>query len=536
MRMIKHKEWLIPGLATGFVASTVAIAVMLALRFLLGTPTVPELLAERTLPYLPATLIVRLLVTVGKVPPLGLTLVGQWGAGILLGIIFVFVVRRLMGETDGAAVGATRRVAPLVALGFATGMWLASVAIFWPVLPENLYGYPVPEGRLVAFLTYGLVFAVYGTLLAVTYLLLNRPPPIQQTVSVQGVREPVSPGGARIARRTLLIRCAIAAGGTLVVGGGAIGGLLTYLLSRSASYDGHLTVPGARGLSPITPNADFYVVTKNVVDPAPSLERWALDVNGLVGVPGQYGLSAIQRLPQETRAITLECISNEVGGELLSTAMWRGVSLEAVLRDRGGVQRPGNRVIFHAADGYTSTLPLQDLLQHRALLAWEMNGVPLPTRHGFPLRVIVPGYYGEKSAKWIIGIEVIDTSFKDFYEGEGWSGKPLRTLSRIDLPRPGAVIRGPITLEGVAFAGTRGVRTVEVSTDRGKSWNKATLKPRLSPEAWVFWTWRWANPGTGSHELSVRAVDGTGAPQIAKVEGTVPSGSSGYHHVPVHVV
>ena len=218
-----------------------------------------------------------------------------------------------------------------------------------------------------------------------------------------------------------------------------------------------------------------------------------------------------------------------------STAVWRGVPLEAVFRDRGGVKSPGNRVIFHSADGFTSTLPLQDLLQHRALLAWEMNDVALPTRHGFPLRVIVPGYYGEKSAKWIVGIEVVDTSFKDFYEGEGWSGQPLKTRSRIDLPKPGAVIRGPVTLKGIAFAGTRGIRTVEVSTDGGKTWNTATLKPRLSSESWVFWTWRWAHPGTGSHDLSVQAVDGTGASQIAKVEGTVPSGASGYHHVPVRV-
>lgn len=321
----------------------------------------------------------------------------------------------------------------------------------------------------------------------------------------------------------------------MVVGGGAVGGLLTYLLSRSASYDGHLNLPGPRGVSAITPNADFYVVTKNVVDPAPSLERWALDVNGLVGSSGQYDLASLQRLPNETRVITLECISNEVSGDLISTAVWRGVPLEAVLRDRGGVKSPGNRVIFHSADGFTSTLPLQDLLQHRALLAWEMNGVALPTRHGFPLRVIVPGYYGEKSAKWIVGLEVIDTKFKDFYEGEGWSGQPLKTRSRIDLPQPGTVIHGPVTLEGIAFAGTRGIRTVEVSIDGGKTWNKATLKPPLSSESWVFWTWCWAHPGTGSHDLSVRAVDGTGAPQIVKIEGTVPSGASGYHHVPVRV-
>jgi len=534
MRLTKNREWFVSGLVAGFVASTVAIIVMLALRFLLGTPTVPELLAERTLPYVPATLVVRLLVTFGKIPPLGMTLLGQWAFGALLGILFVVVLRRSRGKADSESAATTRRVA-MVAIGLAVIMWLVSVAIFWPVLPENLYGYPAPQGRLITFLTFGLVFASYGTVLAVAYRLLTRSRPVQSPSSSQGVQEPTPSSAIPIARRTLLTRSALTAGGTLVVGGGAVGGLLTYLLSRSASYDGHRNVPGPRGLSAITPNGDFYVVTKNVVDPAPSLERWALDVNGLVGSSGQYDLASLQRLPQEARTITLECISNEVSGDLISTAVWRGVPLEAVLRDRGGVKSPGNRVIFHSADGFTSTLPLQDLLQHRALLAWEMNGVALPIRHGFPLRVIVPGYYGEKSAKWIVGIEVVNTAFKDFYEGEGWSGQPLKTRSRIDLPKPGAVICGPVTVEGIAFAGTRGIRTVEVSTDGGKTWNKAALKPRLSSESWVFWTWRWAHPGIGSHDLSVRAVDGTGASQIAKVEGTVPSGASGYHHVPVRV-
>jgi len=532
MRLTKNREWIVSGVVAGFVASTVAIIVMLVLRFLLGTPTVPELLAERTLPYLPASLIVRLLVTVGKVAPLGMTLLGQWAFGTLLGILFVLVLRRSTGEAGLASKETTRRVA-LVAIGLAVAMWLVSMTIFWPVLPENLYGYPVSTGRLVTFLTFGLVFASYGAVLAVTYRLLNRP---QQPSSSQAVHPTTPSSATSIGRRTLLARSALAAGGTLVVGGGTIGGLLTYLLSRSASYDGHLTLPGSKGLRPITPNADFYVVTKNVVDPAPSLERWALDVNGLVGSSGKYDLGSLQRLTQETRAITLECISNEVAGDLISTAVWRGVPLEAVLRDRGGVKRPGNRVVFHGADGYTSTLPLHDLLQQRALLAWEMNGVALPIRHGFPLRVIVPGYYGEKSAKWIVGIEIIDTSFKDFYEGEGWSGKPLKTRSRIDQPQPGTMIRGPVTLKGIAFAGTRGIRTVEVSTDGGKTWNHAMLKPRLSSETWVFWTWRWSHPGMGNHDLSVRAVDGTGAAQIAKVKGTVPSGASGYHHVPVRVV
>jgi len=185
---------------------------------------------------------------------------------------------------------------------------------------------------------------------------------------------------------------------------------------------------------------------------------------------------------------------------------------------------------------YTSTLPLDALLQHKTILARHMNGVPLPSRHGFPLRAIVPGYYGEKSAKWLVGIELIDHEYTDFYEGEGWSSRPSRTFSRIDVPRAKASVHGPMALKGVAFAGVRGIRSVEVSTDSGKTWSNATLIPPLSPQAWVFWTWQWANPPQGKHVLAVRATDGTGAVQTPKYERAPPDGASGYDFIPVQVV
>ncbi|MGI8827362.1 MAG: molybdopterin-dependent oxidoreductase [Chloroflexota bacterium] len=348
--------------------------------------------------------------------------------------------------------------------------------------------------------------------------------------------EGAAPADGGISRRDVLARSALATGGIALVGGGATTVLIRYFLSRSATYDGMGAVPHGGELSALTPNDKFYVVTKNLLDPAPRLSDWALDVGGMVNSPGTYGsLAALQRLPQQERAVTLECISLTVANHLISTAAWRGVLLEDVLKDRGGVKTGANRIVFHSADGYTSSLPLQQVLANKTMLAWHMNGVPLPSRHGFPLRAIVPGYYGEKSAKWLVGIELIDHNFKDFYDGEGWAKHPSKTFSRIDVPAKNRTIHGATTLQGIAFAGVRGIKMVEVSTDCGKTWSKATLKTPLSPQAWVFWTWPWANPAPGHHVLTVRATDGTGVLQTPTFERAPPDGASGYHFVPVRV-
>src|SRR6185437_17041809 len=167
------------------------------------------------------------------------------------------------------------------------------------------------------------------------------------------------------------------------------------------------------------------------------------------------------KLPSETRAITLECISNGTGQHLMSTAQWTGITLENLLKLNGGAKPTGKYVIFSSVDGYTSSLPLADLMQARALLAWEMNGQRLPSRHGFPLRVIVPGRYGEQSAKWLTRIELVDQPYKGFYQSQGWSDAPAETTSRIDLPAS-RVALGAITVAGIAFAGIRGIQKVEV--------------------------------------------------------------------------
>ncbi|MGZ3715638.1 MAG: molybdopterin-dependent oxidoreductase, partial [Ktedonobacterales bacterium] len=215
------------------------------------------------------------------------------------------------------------------------------------------------------------------------------------------------------------------------------------------------------------------------------------------------------------------------GGHLMSTAQWRGTTLETLLALGGGVEPSGKYVVFTSVDGYQTGLPLADLLQARTLLAWQMNGAPLPARHGYPVRVVVPGRYGEQSAKWVTRIEVTDVEVKGFYQSQGWSAAQLETTSRIDAPAKRAS-RGEVTVTGIAFAGIRGIQAVEVSADGSVTWHQATLTPPLSDQTWVFWNWIWRPIAPGSYALLVRATDGTGTVQTPIKRGTVPDGATGW--------
>ena len=234
--------------------------------------------------------------------------------------------------------------------------------------------------------------------------------------------------------------------------------------------------------APITTNSDHYVVTQNPIDPTVNTAVWRLEVTGLVGNSGSYTYSEIQNLPSTSRAITLECIANGPGGHLMSTAIWQGVTLRTLLQLHGGAQPSATHVAFYSVDGYNMSLPLNEVLADDALLAWRMNGVELPQRHGFPMRVLIPGHYGEENPKWLTRVELTDHFVGGLYSDQGWYNGPLHTTSRID--RPFGRVRSGQTVEvgGIAFAGDRGIEKVEVSTDAGLTWNIATLQPALSQD------------------------------------------------------
>jgi hypothetical protein len=171
------------------------------------------------------------------------------------------------------------------------------------------------------------------------------------------------------------------------------------------------------------------------------------------------------------------------------------------------------------------------------LVAYELNGAPLPSGHGYPARVVIPGRYGMKSPKWLTSINLVDHESGGYWESQGWDhNAAVRTTSRFDVPRDSDILRlGSIELAGVAYAGTRGVSKVEYSTDGGSSWVQAAMNPPLSPLTWVLWTASWTPTKEGSYSLAVRATDGTGALQDSTSRPSFPSGATGYHTIRVDV-
>ena len=291
------------------------------------------------------------------------------------------------------------------------------------------------------------------------------------------------------------------------------------------------------GLTPeITSNARHYVVDEELIDPDIDPASWRLNVRGLVERSLSLTYRELRALPAVERYQTLECISNRVGGHLMSTARWTGVPLTRIL-EMAGVKPGAVEVAFHASGGYSDSLPLEQAMDDSTLIAIGMNGYVLPRAHGFPARLLSVGTYGMKNPKWLDGIEVVDRPYRGFWEQRGWS-KPavVRTESRIDVPTGSVTVRQVVTVAGVAIAGDRGISNVEVSTDGGVTWNIADLKSPLGPYTWRLWMYRWILPAANEQAVVVRATDGNGAVQTAHEVDVYPSGATGYDRVDVTAV
>ncbi|HKF77516.1 MAG TPA: molybdopterin-dependent oxidoreductase [Candidatus Dormibacteraeota bacterium] len=323
---------------------------------------------------------------------------------------------------------------------------------------------------------------------------------------------------------------------TIAIGSLTLLGLLKvpgWVQAIVAPPEAGLTGPGPE----ITPVANFYRVSKNFVDPVVREAGWRLHVGGLVDRPLDLAYRELARLPWITQVVTLECISNEVGGGLMSTGRFTGVLLRDLLA-MAGPRAGAAAVNFHSTDRYTESLPLGEATgAPDILVAVLLGGAPLSGEHGFPARVLIPGRYGMKGPKWLDRIEVAAAESGGLWEDQGWNpAAAVRTTSRIDSPREGAVLRrAMIPLAGVAFAGDRGIQAVEWSADAGRSWSRAELSPALSPLTWVLWRATWTPAADGTYTLVVRARDGAGALQSAASQPSYPAGASGYHKVHVAI-
>jgi DMSO/TMAO reductase YedYZ molybdopterin-dependent catalytic subunit len=287
----------------------------------------------------------------------------------------------------------------------------------------------------------------------------------------------------------------------------------------------------------ITSNADFYRIDTALLVPQLGRGDWRLKIHGMTNREITYSFEDLKAFPVVEKLVTLTCVSNPVGGDLISNAKWSGYLVRDLLEPTG-IHPDADMVLSTSVDGFTAGTPLEALTDSRdALLAITMNGEPLPVNHGYPARLVVPGLYGYVSAtKWVVDLEVTRFDWAQAYwTRHGWSAKgPIKTESRIDVPRSGQRVgTGPVTFGGVAWAQNRGVRAVEVRIDEG-DWRPADLGANYSNDTWRLWSYRW-NAIPGSHTITVRATDNTGAVQTAQQAGVVPDGATGWHSVSFEV-
>ncbi|MBI2762723.1 MAG: molybdopterin-dependent oxidoreductase [Chloroflexi bacterium] len=344
-------------------------------------------------------------------------------------------------------------------------------------------------------------------------------------------------------RRSLLIR-----GGLVAVGSVAASAFGRSLLARQRQ-----TTPGAvpvaedqvslptgadlsiPGLTPIVvPNADFYRIDTALIPPNVDRTTWQLRIHGMVDREVTLTYDQLIELPVIEQYVTIACVSNRVGGDLVGNAKWTGVRLRDVL-DMAGVQTGATQMVGRSVDGWTAGSPTAWVMdpEREPMIALGMNGAPLPREHGYPARVIVPGLFGYVSAtKWVTELEFTTLeAFDAYWVPLGWAKEaPILTQSRIDVPvRNTQVPAGPMKLAGVAWAPDRGVASVEVSID-DDVFREATLSVPISNATWVQWEFPWIAT-SGSHRARVRATDSTGETQTETATRPDPNGARGWHTI-----
>lgn len=341
---------------------------------------------------------------------------------------------------------------------------------------------------------------------------------------------------------SMLGLAAVAAGETLSQGARSAGATIRRLrlpvpAQRAAALPAGADLRVA-GLPPlITPAAEFYRIDIALSPPAVDPADWALEVSGMVRRPLRLTFRDLLERPLIEARVTLACVSNPIGGDLIGTATWLGLPLRVLLAE-AGVDADADMVLSSGADGFTASTPLSVLTDRRnALLAVGMNGAPLPQQHGFPARLVVPGLYGYVSAtKWVTRLLVTRFDREEAYwTPRGYAPRaPVKLSSRIDVPSDGAsVTAGPVVVAGFAWAQHTGVARVQVSVDGG-AWNEAELSSPVTDDIWRQWRWNWTATN-GQHDLRVRAVDRRGMVQVARGAPVAPDGATGLHRIRVDV-
>ena len=297
--------------------------------------------------------------------------------------------------------------------------------------------------------------------------------------------------------------------------------------------------------SEVTPTYLFYRIDINPIVPQVDSESWNLTIKGLVEKPLTINYDQIKSMPSVEEYVTLECISNKIGGDLISTALWKGVRLSQLL-EKTAIKPNVKYVVFRCADGYDVGIPIEKSQMEGTILAYDMNYAPLTPKHGFPVRAIVPGLYGMMNPKWITEIELVDSVYEGYWQRLGWRNNaedntgstilipdhaPARQRFRKLDETDDASYGGKVPIAGIAFAGNRGISKVEVSIDGGTTWKTAQIKDPLSQYTWVLWTAGYVPPNKENYKIVVRATDKTGNTQTTEMSPPFPNGATGYHTI-----
>jgi DMSO/TMAO reductase YedYZ molybdopterin-dependent catalytic subunit len=433
-------------------------------------------------------------------------------------------------------------------------LWLFAGVILLPLSGAGVFGADLSSSFRNGLLSLAIVGIVFGSLFVIfqRWLTARR---LRQNAALSSnspLDQDNSPGA--VSRRTLLRNGVIATGIVLVgvvawrfITGGASSSNVPVdqLVARFKSKIVPPPTPNYGAIEPVqflspevTSNDQFYLVSKNLFsDPTVNGNSWSLSVDGQVDSPFTFTYQELLAQPMKQQYESLMCISNDVGGQYMSNALWEGIPLVDLLQ-RAGVKAGASKVVFHAADDYTDSIHLTKALEPTTLLAVRMNSETLPQEHGFPVRMLVPGIYGMKHCKWLTRIEVVNYDYQGYWQQRGWSdAAPVRMTSRIDTPLTGSTIKAHQTtyIAGVAFSGNKGISEVDVSTDAGQTWQRAILKQPLSGFTWVLWELAWDPSKAGNYTIVARAIDLEGNVQIPNEEPPLPNGSSGYHSIILNV-
>jgi len=383
-----------------------------------------------------------------------------------------------------------------------------------------------------------IAFAGWGALVQWIHQRLDTPDPASgQAMSVE-----------QIDRRRFLIRAGASSAAITVVGAGLNAALATSLAKAPPVAQGGDSATAAVGpkdlpnmdaeLKPApgtrpeyTPLEDHYRIDITLNYPRVAEAGWTLPISGLVDKPLNLTLAQLKTYPKMEQFVTLACISNEVGGELIGTTKWTGVSVQKVLAD-AGVKTEALYMALEAADGFFETVSLETIAKdERVMFTYAWDDQPLLEEHGFPLRIYIPDRYGMKQPKWITQAKIVAEYNEGYWVRRGWdevarmNATSVIDTVAVDSPVKDAQGQTLIPVGGIAHAGARSVSKVEVKVDDGP-WTAAALRKPLSTTTWVIWRFDWPMQ-PGNHTFYVRCVDGQGVPQDERVAGVLPSGATG---------